>query len=107
MAPFPIEQILGKGGAYLIYLLIGVSFGVVLEMSGFAKSSKLAAQFYFKEQTVLKVMFTAIVVAMVPIFLTSGSVGSPWPCSGMSPTIVTVASFTGSPAASLMLNSQL
>jgi rhodanese-related sulfurtransferase len=72
MAPFPIEQILGKGGAYLIYLLIGVSFGVVLEMSGFAKSSKLAAQFYFKEQTVLKVMFTAIVVAMVLIFLTSG-----------------------------------
>jgi uncharacterized membrane protein YedE/YeeE len=40
----------------------------VLEMSGFAISTKLAAQFYFKDMTVLKVMFTAIVVAMVLIF---------------------------------------
>ncbi len=72
MAPFPIEAILGKFGAYLIYFVIGFSFGAVLEMAGFAKSTKLAAQFYFKEQTVLKVMFTAIVVAMVLIFLTSG-----------------------------------
>ena len=34
--------------------------------------AKLAAQFYFKDMTVLKVMFTAIVVAMVLIFLTTG-----------------------------------
>jgi len=72
MAPFPIEELFGQAGAYLIYLLIGILFGAVLEMAGFAKSTKLAAQFYFKDLTVLKVMFTGIIVAMVLVFLTSG-----------------------------------
>jgi rhodanese-related sulfurtransferase/uncharacterized membrane protein YedE/YeeE len=73
MAPFPIDLIstFGKFSAYLIFLLIGFLFGYVLEMAGFAKSDKLAAQFYFKDLTVLKVMFTAIVVAMAGIFLSS------------------------------------
>ncbi len=66
--PLPMFEIFTKFGAYLIFLLIGFSFGYVLEISGFANSQKLAAQFYFKDLTVLKVMFTAIVVAMVLIF---------------------------------------
>ena len=40
----------------------------MLESSGFGNSKKLAAQFYFKDLTVLKVMFGAIVTAMVLIF---------------------------------------
>lgn len=74
MAPFPIpvESVFLKPVAYLIYLLIGFGFGYVLEISGFGFSPKLAAQFYFKDLTVLKVMFTAIVVAMVLIFAASG-----------------------------------
>ena len=68
MAPYDIVAVLGKFLGYLVYLLIGVGFGAVLEMSGFGDSRKLAAQFYFKDMTVLKVMFTAIVVAMVLIF---------------------------------------
>lgn len=72
MAPFPIETLLGKFGAYTIYLFIGIGFGAVLEMAGFANSPKLAAQFYFKDMTVLKVMFTGIITAMVLIFLASG-----------------------------------
>jgi hypothetical protein len=70
MATFPLvlTALLGKPLAYLIYLLIGFGFGYVLESSGFAHSPKLAAQFYFKDLTVLKVMFTAIIVAMVLIF---------------------------------------
>ncbi|MCA9971362.1 MAG: YeeE/YedE family protein [Anaerolineales bacterium] len=70
MAPFPLalNDILGHWGAYLVYLLIGFSFGYVLEIAGFGNSSKLAAQFYFKDLTVLKVMFSAIVVAMALIF---------------------------------------
>ena len=59
---------LGHWGAYVVYLLIGLAFGAVLELSGFGNSRKLAAQFYFKDMTVLKVMFTAIIVAMVLIF---------------------------------------
>ncbi len=68
MAPYDIIAVLGKFFGYLVYLLIGVGFGAVLEMSGFGDSRKLSAQFYFKDMTVLKVMFTAIIVAMVLIF---------------------------------------
>lgn len=57
---------------YVLFGAIGFAFGYVLEMSGFGDSRKLAAQFYFTEMTVLKVMFTAIVTAMV---LTFGAVG--------------------------------
>lgn len=57
---------------YVLFGVIGFAFGYVLEMSGFGDSRKLAAQFYFTEMTVLKVMFTAIVTAMV---LTFGAVG--------------------------------
>ncbi len=56
---------------YLVFGLIGFGFGYVLEISGFGNSKILAAQFYFKNLTVLKVMFTAIVTAMVLIFLSS------------------------------------
>jgi len=72
MAPFPLEELFGNALTYTIYLLIGVGFGAVLEMAGFANSPKLAAQFYFKDMTVLKVMFTGIITAMVLIFLASG-----------------------------------
>jgi rhodanese-related sulfurtransferase len=70
MAPFPlpITDLFTKFGEFSIYILIGFAFGFVLEISGFANSPKLAAQFYFKDLTVLKVMFTAIVVAMVLVF---------------------------------------
>ncbi len=73
MAPFPLHltELLGKYGAYLVFLLIGFGFGFVLESSGFGNSKKLAAQFYFKDMTVLKVMFGAIVTAMVLIFASS------------------------------------
>lgn len=70
MPPFPLNlnAVLGQSGAYLVYMLIGFGFGFVLEIAGFGYSPKLAAQFYFKDLTVLKVMFTAIVVAMVLVF---------------------------------------
>ena len=71
MAPFALVEHLGKGGAYAVYLLIGVAFGVTLEVAGFANSRKLAAQFYLRDMTVLKVMFTGIITAMVMIFLSS------------------------------------
>lgn len=70
MPPFPVllDSIIGRYGAYLVFLLIGFSFGFVLEIAGFGNSKKLAAQFYLTELTVLKVMFTAIVTAMVLVY---------------------------------------
>ncbi len=74
MAPFPLSlaTIFGHWGQYVVYLLIGVGFGYVLESAGFGNSLKLARQFYFKDLTVLKVMFGAIIVAMLLIFIASG-----------------------------------
>jgi rhodanese-related sulfurtransferase len=70
MAPFPLSlsEYLGHWGAYVVYLLIGIGFGAVLELAGFGNSRRLAAQFYFKDLTVLKVMFGAIIVAAALIF---------------------------------------
>jgi rhodanese-related sulfurtransferase len=69
--PLPLTELLGQYGSYFIYLLVGVAFGAALEIAGFGNSKKLAAQFYFKDMTVFKVMFTAIIVAMTLIFLSS------------------------------------
>ena len=73
---FPLESFVTVNAAnpwtYVVFGSIGFAFGFTLEMSGFGNSRKLAAQFYFTDLTVLKVMFTAIVTAMV---LTFGAVG--------------------------------
>jgi uncharacterized protein len=70
--PLNLEALFGKPIMFLIFGLIGFAFGFVLESSGFGNSKKLAAQFYFKDMTVLKVMFGAIITAMVLIFLMVG-----------------------------------
>ena len=69
----PLANLLHPGtlGYFLVFLFIGMAFGAILEMSGFGDSRKLAAQFYFKDMTVLKVMFTGIAVACVLIFLST------------------------------------
>jgi rhodanese-related sulfurtransferase len=73
---FPLASFITVSAAnpwtYVLFGVIGFAFGFTLEMSGFGDSRKLAAQFYFTELTVLKVMFTAITVAMVLLF---GAVG--------------------------------
>jgi rhodanese-related sulfurtransferase/uncharacterized membrane protein (DUF485 family) len=73
---FPLQAFIAVSAdnpwTYIVFGLIGFAFGFTLEMSGFGDSRKLAAQFYFTELTVLKVMFTAIVTAMVLLF---GAVG--------------------------------
>ncbi len=70
--PLPLAELLGHWGSYAIYALIGIAFGFTLESAGFGNSKLLAAQFYFKDMRVFKVMFTAIIVAMTLVFLASG-----------------------------------
>ena len=69
---FPLEAFSAVSSAnpwnYLVFGGIGFAFGFTLETAGFGDSRKLAAQFYFKDMTVLKVMFTAIVVAMTLLY---------------------------------------
>lgn len=53
-------------------LAIGLLFGFWLERSGFGSSRKLTSIFYFDDWAVLKVMFTAMVVAALGLQLLSG-----------------------------------
>ena len=69
--PLPLADLLGHWGSYGVYAVIGIAFGMTLESAGFGNSKLLAAQFYFKDMRVFKVMFTAIIVAMTLIFLSS------------------------------------
>lgn len=49
----------------MIAFLIGIGFGFSLEQAGFSSSRKLAGMFYGYDTTVLKVFFTAAIVALV------------------------------------------
>ncbi len=71
MAPFDLSA-LGTLGNALTFGAIGFGFGAVLELGGFGDTRKLAGQFYLRDMTVLKVMFTGIVVAAV---LVAGATG--------------------------------
>ena len=54
--------------ALLTAIGLGFLFGFSLERGGFGNARKLAAQFYLYDMTVFKVMFTAILVAMVGLY---------------------------------------
>lgn len=49
-------------------IVLGFLFGFTLERAGFGNARKLAGQFYLEDMTVFKVMFTAILVAMVGVY---------------------------------------
>jgi uncharacterized membrane protein YedE/YeeE len=52
----------------IIATLIGIAFGWTLERAGLGSAPKLAGQFYLSDLTVFKVMFSAIVTAMLGAF---------------------------------------
>ncbi|HET7875759.1 MAG TPA: YeeE/YedE thiosulfate transporter family protein [Methylomirabilota bacterium] len=56
----------------VVAVLLGFVFGFVLERAGFGRAPRLAAQFYFRDLTVLKVMFGAIVTAMLGLVALAG-----------------------------------
>ncbi len=56
----------------VVGLLVGFGFGFVLERAGFGRAPKLAAQFYLYDMTVFKVMFGAIVTAMLGVVVAAG-----------------------------------
>lgn len=54
-----------------IAVLLGFGFGFCLERAGFGSARKLTAVFYGYDMAVVKVMFSAIVTAMVGLFVLS------------------------------------
>jgi len=71
IAPFYKFDMFGFDTSLVIAFIIGIGFGFFLEKAGFGSARKLAAQFYFKDLAVFKVMFTAIITAMLGIFFLS------------------------------------
>ncbi|RPI17746.1 MAG: sulfurtransferase [Ignavibacteriae bacterium] len=70
-APFFKYGMFNDEVSLIMAFIIGIGFGFFLERAGFGSSKKLAAQFYFNDMSVLKVMFSAIVTAMIGIFYLS------------------------------------
>ena len=52
----------------IVAFIIGIGFGFALERGGFGNARILAAQFYFYNMRVLKLMFSAIVTALFGLF---------------------------------------
>jgi hypothetical protein len=67
-APFFKFGLFGDNVSLIVAFLIGIGFGFFLERAGFGSARKLTAQFYLTDLTVFKVMFTAIITAMLGLF---------------------------------------
>ena len=71
MGPLIINDIISQNTNFFLAFLIGIGFGFVLESSGFSSSRKLAGVFYGYDTVVLKVFFTAAIVAMLGLLFMS------------------------------------
>ena len=67
-APLAEFGVIGAGGSLAAALLIGVAFGFCLERAGLGSARKLVGQFYLTDLAVFKVMFSALVTAMLGAF---------------------------------------
>ena len=65
MGPLIPQGIIPAGWDFVIALLLGIAFGFILEASGFSSSRNIVGVFYGYFFVVLRVFFTAVVVAMV------------------------------------------
>ena len=59
-----VPDIISNELNFIVALVIGVAFGIILEQAGFSTSKKLVGLFYGYDFTVLRVFFTAGVTAM-------------------------------------------
>jgi hypothetical protein len=68
MTPLTETGWLGPSGALMAAPAIGFAFGWFLERGGLGSAPKLAGQFYLTDLTVFKVMFSALLTAMLGAF---------------------------------------
>jgi hypothetical protein len=68
IAPLPLELANGTPSSLAGALGVGIAFGWCLERAGLGSAPKLMGQFTLRDMTVLKVMFSAIVTAMLGLF---------------------------------------
>ncbi len=70
-APLYKYGLFGDEVSLIVAFVIGLGFGFFLERAGFGSARKLVAQFYLTDLAVFKVMFTAIVTALLGLFYLS------------------------------------
>ena len=68
MAPFYEFGRFGDGASLVVAVVLGIAFGWFLERGGMGNARKLSGQFYFTDLSVLKLMFSAILTAMLGLF---------------------------------------
>ena len=68
MMPFAETGALGATGTLMTAPALGFAFGWCLERAGLGSARKLAGQFYLTDLTVFKVMFSALLTAMLGAF---------------------------------------
>ncbi|MFN8580440.1 MAG: YeeE/YedE thiosulfate transporter family protein [Gemmatimonadaceae bacterium] len=68
IAPFFENGAFSDRASLVVAVCIGFGFGFALERAGLGNARKLAGQFYLRDLTVLKVMFSAVVTAMLGAF---------------------------------------
>ena len=68
MSPLSETGALGPAAVLMTAPLIGFAFGWFLERGGLGNARKLAGQFYFTDLTVFKVLFSALLTAMLGAF---------------------------------------
>ncbi|MFA6235661.1 MAG: YeeE/YedE thiosulfate transporter family protein [Bacteroidota bacterium] len=64
-----VPDIIGPNLNFVLAIVIGVAFGWILEQAGFSTSKKLVGLFYGYDFTVLRVFFTAGIVAMAGVIV--------------------------------------
>jgi rhodanese-related sulfurtransferase len=62
-----VPDIISNNLNFIVALVIGILFGAILEQAGFSTSKKLVGLFYGYDFTVLRVFFTAGLVAMIGV----------------------------------------
>lgn len=62
-----VPDIVSTNLNFIVALVIGIFFGAILEQAGFSTSKKLVGLFYGYDFTVLRVFFTAGIVAMIGV----------------------------------------
>ncbi len=67
IAPLFKFDVFGAETGLVVAFIIGIGFGFFLERAGFGSARKLVSQFYLNDMAVFKVMFTAIVTAMLGV----------------------------------------
>lgn len=67
-APLQYNFAIPEGVLLLFALLTGMVFGMFLEKAGFGNARKLVQQFYLTDMSMFKVLFSAIVTAMIGIY---------------------------------------